>query len=344
MPKKEKSKPDLKKWIMTQYVGNFIGVAIVTSIFIKLIFIDLSGLEGGLNVILGFMLIYIPFFSLVLPFGNIVNSRRDFLRGKLVIGNTPAEIKIESLMNPWRRLGMIGLFAAMGITLFICFAFKYWGEWPVSLLWISIIAFTGTLIPSTLIIRLNLSRDVVSFAGALSESRQDQPEPFWRYFFFEHAANMIFLQWVLNMGIGFMIYNKEAIKAGGYVPSNIVVSDIGIMVFFIGFFMWLSSQAQVRGDVHLGRIEKTDKKGLATTLMIMVIILKAVIASVIVAGILFSAKIDHVSITTALAIKTAFAFYITTAGCWLGVWWGQHKESDLIREQQGISVGQKAVA
>ncbi len=333
--KKEKEKPGFKKYLIGQYIANLIGVLISSLLLVYVIFVFFGNEDkaGSLAAVQVFMLIFIPFFTLIQPVGAIGNMRRDFLHGKWVMDDREPSSGPDSVINPWRRVGLAPLIIGIVVTGAMCLAIQVIITGPFNLLTINILVFVPTLILSTIFIWRCLPRDRVPFTDLLAGSRPEKPDPFLRYFLVEHALPWAFLQAIINMGFGIRVFGLEALKTGGEIASVTVATDAGFTTWFLLFFMWLASQAQVRPDIHLGRVSRSQGKGPAVPLMLLLFVALSVVMAVVAGAALWVAGIESMTVYQATVIKMFVAMVTASAGCWLGIWWGKRRESRLILDQ-----------
>ena len=146
----------------------------------------------------------------------------------------------------------------------------------------------------------------------------------------------------INLGIALKQFPFEAAKTGGVIHSTYVAGDFGIVFGIIFFFMWVTSEGQVRPDVHLGRIPENafvrSKFGdmNAALVVILAIILSFGIMAVVggaMTGVFYIAGLEAISVTSACVLKTVAAIVGCVVGCRAGIWWGSRRETALIRAE-----------
>jgi len=277
----------------------------------------------------------------------LMNTRKDFIKGKWVMGDEPPALEPDSIINPWRRMAWLALPLGIVTALVACFIVPMAGSGPYSLLTIDIIAFTPLFIVSTIIIGKILPRDQASFTAALEKPKSESPLPFTRYFLIEYIGPWVVLQGLINFGIGVKQFIHETeihpdAVAGGGIPASVVAMDFGIVFGIIVFFMFLASDGQVRLDVRLGRVaERAFRRKRLGRLGLPVIALCVVVDTAIimaitgaVAGAVFwVAGIESFSVASAAVLKTVAAALGCFAGCGIGIWWGTRRESALIQDE-----------
>lgn len=336
----DKPKPDHKKYLAFQFFANFIGVVVVVAFLAWIVFGLFGPGWGTLIEVRAFALLFLLCFVLIQCHGALVNTRRDFIRGRWVMGD-PAGREPDGVFNPWRRMGPLALPAGVAIALAAWFLVPLTGDETFTLFTIDTIVFVPLLLGTTVLIAVILPRDQVSFTGALEASNAGAVPGFGTYFTLEHLLPWAVLQGIINLGIGikqfkWVLEGPEAVEA---IPFSLVGWDFGIVFGILYFFMYLSSDAQVRADVRLGRLSPKQFSvsglrgvgvpGAAVGLLLSTVLLMFVVGSIM-QGLLPVAGFEEFSVRTAVAFKTSGAILGTLAGCGAGVWWGRRKETALM--------------
>ena len=341
---KDKQRPDHKKYLVVQFVRNLVGVVIVVALLGWVVFGLFGPGSGTLVEVRAFMLLFLLCFVLIQCHGAVINTRRDFLRGKWVMGD-PGGIEPDGVLNPWRRIAPTALPMGIAISLAVWSVLPLTGRESFRLLTIDAIAFVPLWVVTSVLIAFILPRDQVSFACALGGKSPGPVPSLSGYFVLEHVLPWGVIQGVINMGIGIK-QNKwvlEGPEPAEAIGASLVAWDFGIVFGILFFFMFLASDGQVRGDVRLGRLTKKrfrrSKVGrigvplvavgvIITTVVVMTAV--ALIMEVILAG----AGLTDFSVETAVAFKTVSAMLGTLAGCGAGVWWGRRRESALVAAEE----------
>jgi len=336
----DKPKPDRKKYVVFQFFSNLIGVVVVVAFLAWIVFGLFGPGSGTLTEVRAFALLFLLCFVLIQSHGAVVNTRRDFVRGKWVIGDAEGH-EPDGVFNPWRRLVPSALPAAIALSLAAWALVPLTGDETFELLTIEAIVFFPLLICTNLLIARFVPRDQVSFASALAEGSAGGVTGYWGYFLLEHFLPWAVIQGVINLGIGLKQFKwvLEGTEPADAITSQLVAWDFGIVFGILYFFMYLSSDAQVRGDVRLGRLTPKPFRitrlrgvgipGAALGLILSTVLLMFVVGSIM-QGILPAAGFEEFSVRTAVAFKTTGAILGTLAGCGAGVWWGRRKESALM--------------
>ena len=337
---KDRPKPDQKKYLVVQFIANLIGAVIVV-VFLAWVVFGLFGPgRGTLIEVQAFVLLFLLCFVLIQCHGAVINTRRDFIRGKWVMGD-PGGLVPDRVFNPWGRIGPVSLPAGIVISLAAWFLLPLTGGESFKLVTIEAIAFVPLFLGTTVLIAIILPRDQVSFAAALRDKSPGAVPRFPAYFLLEHVLPWAFLQGLITLGIGikqfkWVLEGAESVEA---ITASLLAPDFGIVFGILFFFMFLASDGQVRGDLRLGRLAerqfRMSKLGRVGVPLIAVgvIVTTALVmaaAALILHGILAAADIDVFSVETATAFKTASAVLGTLAGCGVGVWWGRRRESFLM--------------
>jgi len=338
----DKPKPDHKKYLAVQFFSNLIGVVVVVA-FLAWIVFGLFGPGWGTVIeVKAFALLFLLCFVLIQCHGAVVNTRRDFFRGRWVMGD-PAEREPDGVFNPWRRFGPLALPAGVAVSLAAWFLVPQTGDESFKLFTIDAFVFVPLLVVTTALIAVILPRDQVCFVRALEERSAGAVPGFGAYFVIEHLLPWAALQGLINLGIGLKQFKwvLEGPEQAEVISSTLVAWDFGIVFGILYFFMFISSDAQVRGDVRLGRLTPKQFKvsglgrvGLPVVAVgiILTTVLAMIAVGVIMQWLLPAAGFDDLSIRTAVALKTSAAVLGTLAGLGAGVWWGRRAESALMEE------------
>ena len=102
--KADKPKPDHRKYLAVQFFSNLIGVVVVVAFLAWIVFGLFGPGSGTLTEVRAFALLFLLCFVLIQAHGAVVNTRRDFFRGRWVMGD-PAGREPDGIFNPWRRFG-----------------------------------------------------------------------------------------------------------------------------------------------------------------------------------------------------------------------------------------------
>ena len=338
--KADKPKPDQKKYLAVQFFSNLIGVVVVVAFLAWIVFGLYGPGSGTLIEVRAFALLFLLCFVLIQCHGAVINTRRDFIRGRWVMGD-PAGREPDGVFNPWRRIGPLALPAGVAVSLAAWFLVPLTGDESFKLFTIDTIVFVPLLLGTTVLIAVILPRDQVCFVHALRERSAGAVPGFGAYFVIEHLLPWAVIQGLINMGIGLKQFKwvLEGPEQAEVISSSLVAWDFGIVFGILYFFMFISSDGQVRGDVRLGRLTpkqfRASRLGRVGLPVIAVgVILTTVLAMIAVGSImqwlLPVAGLDEFSVETAVALKTLGALLGTLAGCGVGVWWGRRKESALM--------------
>ena len=337
-----KPKKGLDEWVKNQlHIGNIIRNLINFLIFPALIFWLVGQFYNDLVIVFqGFLLIYFMLMPLMMTNDAIVESQNAYLEGKWELKETEPTKQAEKRPTIWRR--MISKLLLLGA---IPAALSYLALWiyvwvtssnvlsldPWALLFLAaFIALIPTWIISHVWIKRYLAQDLSAFARALSQPKQAKPEPFLRYFVWEHA-----LPWVVILVILNLIINLKGFTENARLDSIISPGDLTWSVWVTSFvlLLWMNSSAvnQVRADVHLGRVE--EGKPLSSWLVLILIIIIPIIAGAVVyyGAMLLSITTFSVTFSTSLILIVAGA--AGALGRAFGIWSGKTKEFKKIQSK-----------
>jgi len=338
--REDKPKRNQKEYLVVQFIANLVGVVIVVVGLAWVVFGLFGSGSGTLIEVRGFLLLFLLCFVPIQCHGAVINTRRDFIRGKWVMRD-PAGLEPDGVYNPWRRIGPLALPAGVAISLAAWFLLPLTGDESFKLLTIDAIAFVPLLLGTTVLIAVILPRDQVSFAGALDGRDAGAVPGFPAYFALEHLLPWAVIQGLINMGIGIKQFKwvLEGTEPAEAIISSLVAWDFGIVFGILYFFMFLASDGQVRGDVRLGRlvpkqfsVSKLGRVGVPVVAVgvILTTVLVMIAVGSIMQGLLPVVGLDEFAVETAVAFKTLAAMLGTLAGCGAGVWWGRRAESTLM--------------
>jgi hypothetical protein len=338
--KAEKPKPDHKKYLVVQCIMNLIGVVVVVA-FLAWIVFGLFGPGSGTWIeVRTFMLLFLLCFVVIQCHTAVVNTRRDFIRGRWVMGD-PGGLEPDGVVNPWKRLAPLAVPAGIVISLAAWLLFPLIGGGSFRLLTIDAMAFVPLFLGTSVLLVIILPRDQVSFSSALHGNKAKPVSGFPAYFLREHLLPWAVIQGLINLGIGVKQFKwvLEGTNPSEVITSSLVGWDFGIVFGILYFFMFLSSDAQVRADARLGRLAQKQFKmatlshvGVPLTAVGVVLSTALIMFAVglVMQGIFAVAGADRFPFETAVAFKTLAAVLGTLLGCGVGVWWGRRKESALM--------------
>ncbi len=332
-----REKPDHRKYLVVQFIGNLIG-AVVTVAFLAWVVFGLFGPGGGTSIeVRAFLFLFLLCFVVVQCHNAVINTRRDFLRGRWRMGE-PGGIEPDGVVNPWRRIGPVALPAAVAVSLAAWFLFPLVGGDAFDLLAIEAITFVPLFLSTTVLIAVILPRDQLSFSSAVDGPGVGPVSGFPRYFLLEHLLPWAVIQGLINVGIGVKQFTwvLEGTHPAEAITSTMVAWDFGIVFGILYFFMFLASDGQVRSDVRLGRLghrqfgvsrlRKVGVPGVAGGLIATTVLTMGAVGLAV--HVLFGlAGADTLPFEAAVTLKTSAAVLGSLAGCAVGVWWGRRAES-----------------
>ena len=332
-----KAKPDHRKYLAVQFIGNLIG-AVVSVAFLAWVVFGLFGPGSGTPIeVRAFLFLFLLCFVVIQCHNAVINTRRDFLRGRWRMGE-PGGLEPDGIINPWRRIVPVALPVAAAVSLGVWFLFPLMGGDTLRLLAIEMIAFVPLFLSTTVLIAVILPRDQLSFSSAVEGAGAGPVSGFPAYFLLEHFLPWAAIQGLINVGIGVKQFTwvLEGTQPAEAITSTMVAWDFGIVFGILYFFLFLASDGQVRSDVRLGRLEPRQfglpglrnigVAGVASGLIVTAVLMMAAVGLVMQA--LFSlAGVGALPFEAAVALKTSAAVLGTLAGCGMGIWWGRRAES-----------------
>ena len=253
--KEARAKPDHRTYLVVQFIGNLVS-AVVTIAFLAWVVFGLFGPGSGTPIeVRAFLFLFLLCFVVIQCHNAVINTRRDFLRGRWRMGE-PGGLEPDGVINPWRRIGPVALPAAVAVSLAVWFLFPLMGGDTLKLLAIETITFVPLLLSTTVLIAVILPRDQLSFSSAVEGSGASPVSGFPRYFLLEHLLPWAVIQGLINVAIGVKQFTwvLEGTQPAEAITSTMVAWDYGIVFGILYFFLFLASDGQVRSDVQLGRL------------------------------------------------------------------------------------------
>ncbi len=341
-----KPKPDEKKYVVVQFFMNLVGAGVVVAFLAWLVFGLFGPGSGTMIEVRGFMPLFLLCFVVIQCHSAVINTRRDFLRGRWVMAR-PGEAKPDGIINPWRRIGPLAVPAGAAIALAAWILLPLSGGEHFRLLTIDVMTFVPLLLGTTVLIALILPRDQSSFVQALKGKGADAMPGFGAYFVLEHFLPWAVIQGLINLGIGvkqfrWALQHPEPAES---VSCVLVGWDFGIVVGILYFFMFIASDGQVRSDVRLGRLAPKQfglsRLGRAGVPVVAIGVILSTALTMAVVGFIMQALLPaagfrELSVEAAVAFKTLAAILGTLMGCGVGVWWGRRAEGALMQAEGSV--------
>jgi hypothetical protein len=335
------SKMGLDDWIKHQLSrGNIIRNIGNIIIFPALMFWLVGQFYNDLVIVMqGFLLIYFLLMPLMMTNDAIVDSQNAYLDGKWEIKDAEKANEAEQRLTLWRRMAPKLLILA-AIPAGISYLLLWIYIWitgnniipldPWTLLFIA--AFI-VLIPTWLIshiwIKRYLAADLSAFVATMKKPMQ--PEPFRRYFIWEHVLPWTIILVLLNLIINLKGFAENARVDGVIIPWDLAFS-MWATIFVLFCWMGLSGMNQVRADVHLGRVSEGRplKIWLGAVIIFGIPFLAGTLAYVI--AILLG--ITQLSVAFSTSLIVVIAMIAGVVGRYLGIWFGITEEFKKLRSEK----------
>ncbi|MHA1427511.1 MAG: hypothetical protein ACTSQI_16100 [Candidatus Helarchaeota archaeon] len=344
MREKNKLTPqkDLNDWIKYQLSrGNIIRNLINFIIFPALVFWLVGQFYNNLVIVLqGFLLVYFLLIPLIMTNDVIIDSQNAYLDGKWVVKEIKDSDSDEERQSIWRRITpkMLILGAIPAGLSYIAFWIYRWltgnNTIPLDPWTLLLIAAFIALIPSCLIthiwIKRHLAADLSAFVVMMKKPKRPEPEPFHRYFTWEHALPWAIILALLNLIINLKGFAENAHIDGVILPLDLVYS-VWITTLVLLCWMGLSAMNQVRADVHLGKV--SEGRSLQIWLWVIFILGIPILIGGLVYVISTVLSITEISIAFSTSLIIAIAVIAGVLGRGLGIWLGITWESKKIRSE-----------
>jgi len=331
MGEKESKKPGLGDWVKQTYIEGFItatiDILIIGGIFYVLVGTGRNDSTWAMYV---FLIVFIFAHTFLVPAAVVRSARRAFIRGRWEVKEDEDITGAGPLKDSWLRIGSGAFVLGAAMTLIVCITLWASGVEPLSPLVTCLIAFGAVLITSSILIRLRLREDLVSFVTALSEPKPAEPLPFRLYFLREYVIPWVVAIAAINVAIGIKVFSEEALKAGGGVPIEALLEDIVIVFFVIVVWMLFECGFQVRSDIHLGLVTAIDEKPLAIPLLMLIVLAMTVVVGVLAGVPLVIAGIEDITVSQGALDHVLTAVTAGVVGMIMGVQWGRVREYRLL--------------
>jgi hypothetical protein len=334
--KKGRPKPGLDRWVTQSYIEGFITAAIDILIIGGIFFVLIgTGRNDSTCAMYGFLIMFIFVYTFLVPIAVIRSARRGFIRGRWEVKEDEDISDAGPLKDPWLRVGPGALVLGVAMTLIVCIILWASGVESLSPVVTCLIAFGAVIITSSVLIRLRLREDLVSFMTALSEPQPAEPLPFRPYFLREYIIPWVVAIAAINVAIGIKVFSEEALKAGGGVPLEALLEDIVIVFFAIVTWMLFECGFQIRSDIHLGLVTAIDEKPLAIPLLMLIVLAMTVVVGVLAGVPLIIAGIEDITVSQGALAHVLTAVAAGAVGMIMGVQWGRIREYRLLQRDTG---------
>jgi hypothetical protein len=330
--RKRKPKPGMDQWLMQSYVEGFITVAIDILIIGGIYFVLVgTGRNDTTWAMYVFLIAFIFSHTFLVPAAVFRSARRAFIRGRWEVKEDEDIGGAAPLQSTWIRVGPGALILGVVMTLIVCVILWVSGVESLSPIVTCLIAFGAVLITSSILLRLRLREDLVSFVTALSEPKPEVSSTFRPYFLKEYVIPWVAAIAAINVAIGVKVFSEEALKAGNGVPLMALIEDIVVVFFVIVAWMLFECGFQVRSDIHLGLVTAIDEKPLAVLLLLLVVLAMTVVVGVLAGVPLIIAGVEEITVSQGIVAHILTAVTAGVVGMAIGVRWGRAKEYPLLQ-------------
>lgn len=333
---KARPKPGMDRWVTQSYVEGFITAAIDILIIGGIFFVLVgTGRNHSTAAMYGFLIMFIPVYTFLVPAAVIRSARRGYIRGRWEVKEGEDLSGAGPLKDPWHRVVPGALVLGVVMTLIVCIILWASGTEALSPVVICLIAFGTVLITGSILIRRYLREDLISFVTALSVSKSGELLPFKPYLLKEYVIPWVAIIILINVAIGIKVFSEEVLKSGGGVPLAALLEDVCIVFFAIVTWMLFESGFQVRSDIHLGLVAAIDEKPLSIPLLMLIVLAMTVVVGVLAGMPLVIAGIENITISQGALAHVLTAVTAGVAGMTMGVQWGRTREYRLLQGDIG---------
>lgn len=324
--KKAKEVLSMQEWIKKVNALNIISNLINLIIF-GLLYYVLIGKGNTHNLLItnfGFIILYITYISLIVPYNAIKDSQIAFINGKWKLKESDSVNENEKFKSPWRRLTPEAIILSIG-TLSVLWL-VLWLINPEFLNYIIaiIIAFVITFILNTVLIKRHLKKDLDSFVTAFKnlQSSSNSPSAYTRHLFWQYLIPWTIIVLGLNFIINLKSYTETVIANGSIYFIDL---SIGIYLASLVIILWMWSVGSKHVLIDLFLLRTNKEKSISLKLLIISLVAIPLVAGVLVFVGLFIIKKFNLTVTEALIITLLVDVISGILGLILGVNFGKRK-------------------
>ena len=329
--KGKEAKPTLsmQEWISKvnslNIVSNLINLFILGLVYY--ILVGKGNTHDLFNTNFGFIILYITYISLIVPYNAIKDSQIAFINGKWEVKDSDSVNKNEKFKSPWRRLTpesiilSIGTLAVLWLVLWLIDP-----EYLNSIIAI-IIAFVITFILNTVLIKRHLKKDLDSFVTNFKslQSSTNSQSKYTKQLIGQYIIPWAIILLIINFIVNFKSYTETVIANGSiyYIDFSIGIYLASLVILL---WMWIVGDKLVLIDLFLDQTNK--EKSISLKLLIISIVVIPLVVGVLVFIVLFLMGKFNLTVTEALIITLLVDVASGILGLILGVNFGK-RESKL---------------
>ena len=324
--KKAKAPLSMQEWI--KKVNSLNIVSNLTNLFLFwLVYYVLVGKGNTHNLFItnfGFIVLYIIYISLIVPYNTIKDSQIAFINGKWELKDSDSINKNEKFKSPWRRLTPESIILSIGTLAVLWLVLWLINPEFLNNVIAIIIAFVITFIINTVLIKRHLKKDLDSFLTNFKslQSNTNSPRKYTKQLYWQYLVPWTTILLILNFIVNFKSYT-ETVIANGFIYYIDFSIGIYIASLVILLWMWIVGNKLVLIDLFLGQTNK--EKSVSLKLLIISIVAIPLVVGVLVFIMLFIMERFNLTVTEALVITLLVDVISGILGLILGVNFGKRE-------------------
>ena len=286
--KKAKAPLSMAEWIKKVNALNI--VSNLTNLFLLwIVYYVLVGKGNTHNLFItnfGFIILYILYISLIVPYNAIKDSQIAFINAKWETKDSDLVNKNEKFKSPWRRLTPESIILSIGTLAVLWLVLWLINQEYLNSIIEIIIAFVITFVLNTVLIKRHLKKDLDSFVTNFKnlQSNTNSPSKYTKHFIWQYVIPWTIILLILNFIVNLKSYTETVIANGSI---NYIDFSIGIYLasLVILLWMWIVGDKLVLIDLFLDQTNK--EKSISLKLLIISIVVIPLVVCVLVFIVLF---------------------------------------------------------
>ena len=316
----------MQEWIKKVNALNIIS-NLINLFILVLVYYVLVGKGNTHNLLItnfGFIILYITYISLIVPYNAIKDSQIAFIKGKWELKDSDSVNENEKLKSPWRRLTPEAIILSIGTLSVLWLVLWLTNPELLNNVIAIIIAFVITFILNTVLIKHHLKKDLDSFVTTLKslKSSTNSPSTYTKHFFWQYIIPWTIILLTLNLIINLKSYTETVIANGSIYFIDL---SIGIYLASLVILLWMWSVGNKHVLIDLFLVRTNKEKSISLKLLIISLVAIPLVVGVLVFIVLFIMERFNLTVTEALLITLLVDVISGILGLILGVNFGKRE-------------------
>jgi len=324
--KEAKATLSMQEWISKVNSLNIVSNLINLFIFglVYYILVGKGNTHDLFNTNFGFIILYITYISLIVPYNAIKDSQIAFINGKWEVKDSDSVNKNENFKSPWRRLTPESIVLSIGTLFVLWLVLRLINPEFLDYIIAIIIAFVITYILNTVIIKRHLKKDLDSFVTNYKslQSSSNSPSRYTKQLFWQYLIPWTIILFFINYIVNLKSYTETVIANGSifYIDFSIGIYLASLVILL---WMWSVGNKLVLIDLFLDQTNK--EKSISMKLLVISIVAIPLVAGVLVFMVLFIMGSFNLTVNEALVITLLVDLISGILGLILGINFGKRK-------------------